>query len=77
MMGIFWGVCYVAATFNVWLVGTIAEMNGNDFLWGFVYITVVSASMFIGSFTLPETGPGASRLCREVASENSDRAGGE
>jgi len=57
-MGIFWGACYIAATFNVWLVGKIAEMNGNSFFWGFVYITVVSTSMFIGSFMVPETGPG-------------------
>ncbi|MDQ7821402.1 MAG: MFS transporter [Candidatus Eremiobacteraeota bacterium] len=59
LMGIFWGACYIAATFNVWLVGKIAEMNGNEFLWGFVYITIVSSSMFLGSFLLPETGPRA------------------
>jgi MFS transporter, CP family, cyanate transporter len=61
LMGIFWGACYIAATFNVWFVGKIAEMSGNNFLWGFVYITVISTSMFTGSFLLPETGPGALR----------------
>lgn len=57
IMGIFWAVSYGVATFNVWLVGKLAE-SSVGFEAGFWVITVVSASMFIGSFLIPETGPG-------------------
>ncbi len=61
MMGIFWATSYIAATFSVWFVGWLA-VTFKDFRVGFAYITLFCACQFIGSFLLPETGPGASRL---------------
>lgn len=55
VMGIFWAFSYTVATFNTWLVGKITETAGG-FLPGFIYITVISATMFVGSFIIPETG---------------------
>lgn len=57
LMGVFWSVCYMAATFNVWFVGKLAEMTGS-FLYGFIYVTALSSFVMIGSFLLGETGPG-------------------
>ncbi len=57
MMGLFWSASYVIATANTYLVGLIVERTG-VYHWGLYYITLVSASMLIGSFILPETGPG-------------------
>jgi MFS family permease len=61
LMGVFWALCYMAATFNVWFVGKIIEMTGNNYTAGFIYITVISCSLLAGSFTLPETGPGVKK----------------
>lgn len=56
MMSVFWMVCYIFATLNVWLVGKIAEVSGS-LINGFIFSIILSGSIFIGSFLLPETGP--------------------
>jgi MFS transporter, CP family, cyanate transporter len=58
MMSVFWSISYVMATFNVWFVGKISESSGSMSL-GFFYVTVLSLSLFVGSFLIPETGTGA------------------
>jgi cyanate permease len=60
MMSVFWAVCYSLATVATWLTGRIIEASGN-YAAGFIVVTVLSASLLIGSFTVPETGrrPGA------------------
>jgi len=58
MMSLFWSICYVAATFNVWFVGKLSEMTGS-MSTGFFYATVLSLTVLIGSFLIPETGTGA------------------
>lgn len=60
MMGLFWSASYIIATVNTYLVGVIVEFTG-VYQWGLYYITIVSSSMLIGSFILPETGPGRRR----------------
>jgi MFS transporter, CP family, cyanate transporter len=59
MMGIFWASSYIAATFNVWFVGWLA--NSFNFKIGFFYIAAFAAFQFIGSHLLPETGPAAKK----------------
>ncbi len=55
MMSVFWALAYVVGTFNTWIVGRIIESTGS-FVSGFIYITLMGGSMFIGSFIIPETG---------------------
>lgn len=55
MMSVFWALSYIAGTFNTWIVGRIIESTGS-FTYGFIYITLMGGSMFIGSFIIPETG---------------------
>lgn len=57
MMGLFWSASYIIATVNTYWVGLIVEKTG-CYPLGFSYSVGVSASMLIGSFVLPETGPG-------------------
>lgn len=61
MMAVFWAMCYVAATFNVWFVGRIVESTGGNFAAGFSYVLAVGAVSLTGLWLLPETGPGAAR----------------
>ncbi len=57
MMGIFWAASYTAGTICTYLTGVIIESTGSYHL-GFYFITLISTTMFAGSFILPETGPG-------------------
>jgi len=57
MMSLFWSICYIAATFNVWFVGRLSEMTGS-MTSGFLYVTALSLTVLIGSFLIPETGAG-------------------
>lgn len=56
-MGIFWAACYMVATLLVWLTGKMAISFG--FVSAFAMITVASGTLLVGSFLIPETGPGA------------------
>ncbi|MFH1245872.1 MAG: MFS transporter [Candidatus Omnitrophota bacterium] len=56
MMSVFWSICYIAATFIVWYFGKIVEAHG--YMPAFIFITAISSMYFIGTFMLPETGPG-------------------
>lgn len=55
MMSAFWALSYIVGTFNTWFVGRIIESTGS-FIAGFIYITLMGGSMFIGSYFMPETG---------------------
>lgn len=55
MMSVFWAVCYTLATAATWLTGRIIEAAGN-YTTGFFLVAVMSSSLLIGSFTVPETG---------------------
>jgi MFS transporter, CP family, cyanate transporter len=57
MMGLFWAFVYLIATANVWIAGRIIESNGNNYVNGFIFISIVSSLSLIGLFLLPETGP--------------------
>jgi len=57
MMSVFWAVSYTAATIAVWFVGRLTEITGS-FIPGFMLISLLAGSLFIGSFIIPETGPG-------------------
>jgi MFS transporter, CP family, cyanate transporter len=59
VMGIFWASSYIVATFSVWFTGKLATTF--DYRTGFFFIAAISAFQFIGSFLLPETGPGAKK----------------
>ncbi len=68
MMGLFWAASYVIATAHTYVVGVIIDYGGG-YGRGFAYITIVGSSMFLGSFLLPETGPGR-RQTRPVGEQS-------
>jgi len=57
MMSIFWAVSYLAATIAVWFVGRLTEITGT-FIPGFILVSILAGSLLVGSFLIPETGPG-------------------
>lgn len=57
MMSVFWPVSYIATTIAVWGVGKITEITGS-FIPGFTLVSLLAGSLFVGSFFIPETGPG-------------------
>ncbi len=55
MMSVFWAACYSLATVATWLTGVIIEAAGS-YATGFILVTILSGSLLVGSFTVPETG---------------------
>lgn len=51
---LFWSISYIIATIVPTVFGAIVDANHGNFSMAFVFITVVAASFFVGSFTLPE-----------------------
>ncbi len=56
VFSIFYSVSYLISTVVLWCFGWLVDINGGSFTASFVLITVVSGSLFVGSFFLPETG---------------------
>ena len=57
VFSLFWSISYMFATVVLWLFGKLVDLNGGEFGAAFLLIGVVSSTMFIGSFFLPETNP--------------------
>ena len=57
VFSLFWSISYMFATVALWLFGKLVDLNGGEFGAAFLLIGVVSSTMFIGSFFLPETNP--------------------
>ncbi len=56
IFSIFYSVSYLISTVILWCFGWLVDISGGNYEWSFGLITAVSASLFIGSFFLPETG---------------------
>ncbi len=56
IFSIFYSVSYLIATVVLWLFGFLVDLNQGDYTSAFILISVVSGSLFICSFFLPETG---------------------
>lgn len=57
VFSLFWSISYLIATVVLWLFGLVVDLNGGDYFYAFVLISIVSGSFFVGSFFLPETNP--------------------
>jgi len=55
IFSLFWSISYLVATIILWLFGKLIDLNHGEFGSAFVLISIVSSSLFIGSFLLPET----------------------
>lgn len=56
VFSLFYSISYLVATVILWLFGTLVDINQGDYTSAFLLISVVSSTLFIGSFFLPETG---------------------
>ncbi len=56
VFSLFYSVSYLISTVVLWLFGWLVDINEGNFTPSFILITIVSGSLFIGSFFLPETG---------------------
>jgi len=56
VFSLFYSISYMVGTLVLWLFGKLVDMQQGDYTWAFLLTTVVSATFFIGSFFLIETG---------------------
>ena len=59
IMGIFWAIAYIIETIVFFIIGVIIDSSG--YTAGLTVAVVFSATAFIGSFLLPETGKSRSK----------------
>ncbi|XQW85110.1 CynX/NimT family MFS transporter [Thalassotalea piscium] len=67
VFSLFYSISYLISTIVLWLFGKLVDMNQGDYTASFILISVVSATFFVGSFFLPETGKKVKKdeLCEE------------
>ncbi|QYK05790.1 MFS transporter [Shewanella zhangzhouensis] len=56
IFSLFWSISYLISTIVLWLFGKLVDMNQGSYFASFVLITLLSATVFVGSYFLPETG---------------------
>ena len=56
VFSLFWSLSYLVSTLVLWLFGKLVDMNEGSYFASFLLISVLSATVFIGSYFLPETG---------------------
>ncbi|SEL65008.1 Cyanate permease [Colwellia chukchiensis] len=56
VFSMFYSISYIISTLILWLFGLLVDLNQGDFSWAFILITLLSSTLFIGSYFLPETG---------------------
>lgn len=56
VFSLFWSISYLIATAVLWIFGWMVDYTGG-YQYAFMFISVISASFFLGSFLLPETNP--------------------
>ena len=56
IFSMFYSISYIISTFILWIFGSLVDSHQGDFTWSFILITVLSSTLFIGSYFLPESG---------------------
>lgn len=56
IFSLFWSISYLISTLVLWLFGKLVDINQGSYFASFVLITLLSATVFVGSYFLPETG---------------------
>ncbi|WP_141235571.1 alpha/beta hydrolase fold domain-containing protein [Pseudoalteromonas sp. NBT06-2] len=65
VFSLFWSISYLLATVVLWIFGRLVDINDGNYDPSFMFITIVSSNIFIGSFFLPETGKECQQLVLE------------
>jgi len=56
VFSLFYSISYLFSTMILWLFGKLVDVYAGDYTVSFILISIVSVTVFIGSFFLPETG---------------------
>ena len=56
IFSMFYSISYIISTIILWVFGRLVDINQGDYTGSFILITVLSSTLFIGSYFLPETG---------------------
>lgn len=56
IFSMFYSISYLISTVILWVFGRLVDLNNGDFSLSFMLITVLSSTLFVGSYFLPETG---------------------
>ncbi|MCG9697728.1 MFS transporter [Shewanella sp. Isolate11] len=56
IFSLFWSISYLVSTIVLWIFGKLVDINNGDYLSAFILISILSSTVFIGSYLLPETG---------------------
>jgi MFS family permease len=56
VFSMFYSISYIISTLILWVFGSLVDINQGDYTWSFILITLLSSTLFIGSYFLPETG---------------------
>ncbi|MCL1149384.1 CynX/NimT family MFS transporter [Shewanella ulleungensis] len=56
VFSLFWSISYLVSTIVLWIFGKLVDMNNGSYTSSFLMITGLTATVFVGSYFLPETG---------------------
>lgn len=56
VFSLFWSISYLVSTIVLWVFGKLVDLNDGSYVSSFVMITILSGTVFVGSYFLPETG---------------------
>jgi len=73
IFSLFYSISYSVGTLVLWGFGKLVDINQGDFSYAFILISVISATFFIGSFFLPETGKAPSEPTLANSSVNNKK----
>lgn len=55
IFSMFYSISYIISTLILWVFGALVDIHQGDYTWSFILITLLSSTLFIGSYFLPET----------------------
>ncbi|WP_434952791.1 MFS transporter [Shewanella sp. HL-SH4] len=56
VFSLFWSISYLVSTVVLWVFGKLVDLSDGSYFGSFVMITILSGTVFVGSYFLPETG---------------------
>ncbi|MFT6977965.1 MAG: CP family cyanate transporter-like MFS transporter [Shewanella psychromarinicola] len=56
VFSLFWSISYLVSTIVLWVFGKLVDLSDGSYFSSFVMITLLSGTVFVGSYFLPETG---------------------
>ncbi|MGI2169533.1 CynX/NimT family MFS transporter [Shewanella sp. MF05960] len=56
VFSLFWSISYLVSTIVLWIFGKLVDMNDGSYTSSFLMITLLTGTVFVGSYFLPETG---------------------